>query len=185
MRKLSLALAAAAALVAASPATAADIIVPEGGDRYVISGTDVSGEFGLIYLPLLFPDDPFRLGDLQLTIGSLTFDLNSSGFDDSNKQLLIIGGNNCGGPSSISASCDSTDFLFMFDTTANVPQIQSLLYRVGDELGLHSVEITISLAPDGPAAGGVPEPASWAMMLLGFAGMGLAMRRRKSATAIA
>lgn len=30
------------------------------------------------------------------------------------------------------------------------------------------------------AAGAVPEPASWALMLVGFGGIGLAMRRRKS-----
>jgi len=29
------------------------------------------------------------------------------------------------------------------------------------------------------AAGGVPEPSTWAMMLLGFGAMGFALRRRK------
>jgi hypothetical protein len=32
-------------------------------------------------------------------------------------------------------------------------------------------------------AGGVPEPATWAMMLIGFAGLGYAARRRKEALA--
>lgn len=35
---------------------------------------------------------------------------------------------------------------------------------------------------NGAPVGGVPEPATWAMMLLGFAGIGLAMRRRRSTT---
>ena len=44
-------------------------------------------------------------------------------------------------------------------------------------------------APDyfsyGPAGAAVPEPASWAMMLVGFGGLGAALRRRRSQTAIA
>ena len=28
--------------------------------------------------------------------------------------------------------------------------------------------------------GGVPEPASWALMLVGFGGLGMAMRRRRA-----
>lgn len=39
--------------------------------------------------------------------------------------------------------------------------------------------IGLSLAP----AGAVPEPATWAMMLLGFGAIGATMRRRRSATA--
>lgn len=35
-----------------------------------------------------------------------------------------------------------------------------------------------------PIGGAVPEPATWAMMLFGFGGIGLAMRRRKSKTAV-
>jgi len=32
-----------------------------------------------------------------------------------------------------------------------------------------------------PTGGGVPEPATWAMMLIGFAGLGSALRRRRTA----
>jgi hypothetical protein len=32
---------------------------------------------------------------------------------------------------------------------------------------------------EGTPVGGVPEPATWAMMLLGFGGIGVAMRRRR------
>ncbi len=38
------------------------------------------------------------------------------------------------------------------------------------------------ILPD-PIPGGVPEPAAWALMLLGFGGVGFALRRRKAAVA--
>ena len=45
-------------------------------------------------------------------------------------------------------------------------------------------DLTIwQLAPGG-GAGGVPEPASWAMLLVGFAAIGRAMRARRESTAI-
>lgn len=37
----------------------------------------------------------------------------------------------------------------------------------------------------GPLAAAVPEPGTWAMMLLGFGGMGVALRRRRQTTAVA
>lgn len=47
---------------------------------------------------------------------------------------------------------------------------------------------TFTLTIDGPGdiiggagGGGVPEPATWAMMIFGFAGIGAALRRRRSA----
>ena len=44
-----------------------------------------------------------------------------------------------------------------------------------------------TLTIDGPgniigAGGGVPEPATWAMLIFGFAGIGAALRRRRSGT---
>ena len=39
------------------------------------------------------------------------------------------------------------------------------------------------LYPTGQPVGSVPEPATWAMMLLGFAGIGVAIRRSSKASA--
>ncbi len=43
---------------------------------------------------------------------------------------------------------------------------------------------TIVGVPAGPAAAAAPEPATWAMMLLGFAGLGLAGYRKAKGAAI-
>ena len=37
----------------------------------------------------------------------------------------------------------------------------------------------------GAAQGGVPEPAAWALMLVGFGGLGVALRRRRAPVAVA
>ena len=44
---------------------------------------------------------------------------------------------------------------------------------------------TITLIVPGTGAGAVPEPSTWAMMLIGFGGIGYSMRRRRKTTAIA
>ena len=41
----------------------------------------------------------------------------------------------------------------------------------------------VELTPHGAAATAVPEPASWAMMMLGFGALGLVMRHRRSVLA--
>lgn len=42
------------------------------------------------------------------------------------------------------------------------------------------VDFSISLARYIPTAGGIPEPATWAMMVLGLGAIGAAMRRRRA-----
>ncbi|WP_394763175.1 PEPxxWA-CTERM sorting domain-containing protein [Phenylobacterium sp.] len=54
----------------------------------------------------------------------------------------------------------------------------ALIGQVGGQfIGLDNVTITDA----GPVGGGVPEPASWALMLLGFGGLGAALRQRRRA----
>uniref|UniRef100_UPI003982F4AA PEPxxWA-CTERM sorting domain-containing protein n=1 Tax=Phenylobacterium sp. TaxID=1871053 RepID=UPI003982F4AA len=40
----------------------------------------------------------------------------------------------------------------------------------------HSI---LTVTDNGTGGGGVPEPATWAVMLVGFAGIGAALRRRR------
>jgi hypothetical protein len=58
-------------------------------------------------------------------------------------------------------------------------------FRLDDLNGLDSVTLNLGGASSAvvynPGPGAVPEPASWAMLLVGFGGVGFAMRRRNSA----
>lgn len=65
------------------------------------------------------------------------------------------------------ATSDSTT-LSLYNGTTNT-----------DFIGLDNVSIS-----GGPAVGGVPEPASWAMMIVGFGMIGAGMRYRKRRTAL-
>ncbi|HEY2357687.1 MAG TPA: PEPxxWA-CTERM sorting domain-containing protein, partial [Phenylobacterium sp.] len=49
---------------------------------------------------------------------------------------------------------------------------------------LRQVEITTTGGGVVRGGGGVPEPASWAMMILGFFGLGSALRARRRLSAI-
>ena len=82
--------------------------------------------------------------------------------------------------------------LFAINTTSPTPRASPLLNLYSDNGTLRSLftgnvggrEIyaatgTLTIAPT--ATGAVPEPATWAMMLVGFGGMGYAMRRNRKA----
>jgi hypothetical protein len=69
-------------------------------------------------------------------------------------------------------------FNFTFTATGDSPTLLSFDYRQ-DPAYWHLDDVSVQ----GPL-GGVPEPATWAMMLLGFGAMGFALRRRRSDQAI-
>ncbi len=46
-------------------------------------------------------------------------------------------------------------------------------------------QLIFGLAPDVPSAPGVPEPAAWALMLIGFGGLGAALRAQRRRVALA
>jgi len=60
----------------------------------------------------------------------------------------------------------------------------SLIQRGEGRIRLGSARLRIETAAPGNGAGAVPEPASWAMLLLGFGAAGMAMRSRRC-TAVA
>ncbi|OJY38154.1 MAG: hypothetical protein BGP06_17150 [Rhizobiales bacterium 65-9] len=57
------------------------------------------------------------------------------------------------------------------------------LYRTGSTGDFVGIGMTVDFTPT--IGGAVPEPSTWAMMLVGFAGLGFASQRRKKPVAVA
>jgi hypothetical protein len=83
---------------------------------------------------------------------------------------MLIVGNNIG-LGSFSVSPATPGFGFAMLGVSSTPTISNFTYSAGGKLW-HSSNVAITEVP------AVPEPATWAMLLMGFGGMGFAMRRR-------
>ena len=191
MRALTKFLATASALALAPAANAADVLpgnptaVP--GAFFVVSGNPffgpVSGAYGRAGIGAgTFTDRfLFTLGDPRGGVGSgsittilsgglgnatdldfldVTFDNGSTVFN-----VPIGSGNSMG---------QETGGLTNVSITPGVQNILSVTYLSRGE-GSFGGNLTFNP---------IPEPATWAMMLMGFAGMGLVLRRRKQQTRV-
>ena len=75
---------------------------------------------------------------------------------------------------------NTDDYFFLFNA-ASLSQTASLLqYANAGTQGIFGGDLSIT-----QVAAGVPEPGTWAMMLLGFGAIGVALRRRKAALPLA
>jgi len=177
MKRLSLVLAAAAACLGiASPATAAQTIT--------ISGP--SGNFG--------DDEVVCASETESCDFTHTFDfLSPEGYQLVSSTFTSV------------ATDDITDITFdyvwlngvAFDfLTTGTVEFATLLNQALIEGGNNTITVSGSIGPQGNgaysgtlafASNAVPEPGTWAMMLLGFGAVGFAMRRRapKALTQIA
>lgn len=79
---------------------------------------------------------------------------------------------------------DGTFQSFVAVVSGLAPQQVTLRIRSSGSLNVDTIVDNIVLTTSGERAA-VPEPASWAMMLLGFAGIGMAARRRRGMAAAA
>jgi hypothetical protein len=70
---------------------------------------------------------------------------------------------------------------FSFKATGATSTLSFIGNSGAQFVGLDNVAVTETAGP----TGGVPEPASWALMILGFGGAGAALRRRRSVLATA
>ena len=71
-----------------------------------------------------------------------------------------------------------------FDFTATSTSEVLMFLSIGGPTSLPPVAFLDGVSLTGVIPGGVPEPATWAMMGLGFAGLGLVAYRRRKALAI-
>lgn len=196
MRQFALAFVAAAAISVAAPARATTT-------DYTFSGPLAgSGSFSVFVdtSSVTDPSNPptITLTAFSYTLGSTTFTLANTDFASLNPTQIAIGGSLDGVLGLPSGLDPGDDFIFDFNACAfdGLPgsfhcvadtstQIQDITLRFGATQTVTSDRITI--APVGaPGAGGtLPEPATWAMMLLGFGGVGAALRRRRRFTKFA
>jgi hypothetical protein len=171
MRRIALVTAAVAALAIAAPARATVTVI-----NYTLSG-DGTGS-----LAMNFDSNTshYSLGTLDLIIGTAVFSEANSVLSPFSTNPLAIGGTQGGAEVLVGGT---NDFEFVFIPTASTQTVQ--LFTIFANSNEIPPTGSLTITQSGPRTPAVPEPASWAMMLLGFGGVGVALRRRKRAPALA
>ena len=153
-------------LSASSPATAATLIQAATFSATGLSGPlpNQSGSFTYSYDSVTFQNKV--LLSIDFSIGNTVFDLTNSSIDNGTSGGALVGP---GGPNA--PIIFTNDFYLQlnngfFQYTQASPFKELLL-------GSGRADITYQNSA-------VPEPATWAMMLLGFGGIGFSMRRKRT-----
>jgi hypothetical protein len=144
-------------------------------DFEISGGPVTSGAFSLNFDS---GTSTYSLTDFELVIGQL-YDLSNTGLiqEDPSNPVWTIGGA-LNGANVVSSG--TTDFLFFFNP-ALASSSGGLIFSLGGSQSPINTQITITQTSAPPE---VPEPGTWAMLLLGFGGIGFVMRRRKTAQAL-
>jgi hypothetical protein len=161
--------------------TDTDFTVTETGDTANIVPPGGSG--GEYFAPIDSAD---------FTLGSDSGSLSGAGLTNtvvlnpsSSFPAIVFGQGNSGGGVAeglINPAFETYDLATGFPLTAGTP---SFITQVFDTSTGSLLEFDSASSVSFQAVGGVPEPATWAVMLVGFGGLGAAMRSRRRRAALA
>ena len=143
----------------------------------------VTGSFTIAFDPTLTYVDQtsgITLKSLNISLGSaLAFDYSPTGNTHGDADELVVGGLQAGADSVFTSPTVFDDFYLHILTYSSTPTFQQVGYTTSSataytnyfytdlpDSGAGSVTVTPITTP-------VPEPSTWAMMFLGFAGLGL------------
>jgi hypothetical protein len=199
-------LAAFAAAFFSSPALA---VSPPGLTDYTFTGTFLSfGTYPTVVTGTFTYDEAAGgiLDAFSLDLGSTHFDLTNAGiYADPSSNLIYIGGDTSGRDTLNTLGRGADDFLLSlslvqgslflaqhgsvnpFEISLYNPNIVCGETHVGDPCyedqhgdAEGSIGFSLTHVPHvDTIPGAVPEPATWAMMLLGFSGIGFVVRRKR------
>jgi len=202
MRKLVLGVLGATALMGATAASAVEFVGSTTGCLQVVPGpactlgttSNIGGPTGLVYNFGTF--DQFTAADTGYaaiggtdSLGSFTLGANPTNYTNDLFKLLVTftapGGVSGGGTFNATLIGSVTGANNGGVTISFTNPTQVFHSSIGDfTLGVNPVSISGTSGTPVPITGflqlaAVPEPATWAMMLVGFGGIGMAMRRRR------
>jgi len=160
-------------------------------------GSPASNSFGVLVQPNLGGNFSFTYeGASDLTVGGHTYHTGANLLSGTFGGAVIVGQDNAVSGSSLDATTSggalsfTSDFLTFMATgdrsfaLSMTSILDPLNAGTGQSLDSFGAVSTGSFQADlagGGGQGGVPEPASWALMLLGFGAIGLTLRRGRSA----
>lgn len=190
MRSMLYMLATVAALAAAAPATAATVVYTSGSDVALTFNPMTNDWDGAFRFRVINTTPGNPNGDF---IAELTFTSPINGAGSATAGNVIVSGNlgsdidfisaMINGTSGIVQNVGSSSQAIIIDAPVT-PGLNTLTFtgrlnpagnRVGDGLVTGSLTIAAAL---------VPEPASWALFILGFGAVGTALRRRSGAVRV-
>ena len=171
MRQPALVLATVAALSFAAPAKAAIVT----SNYSFVTGAAGSGTFSVNFDT---GTGTYSLSAFNYALGSTTFTTANVSLQQTGGFNFVIGGNTIDA-ATVTSLAGQDDFSFGWAPVVFPPTVFTY-YIAGGILPVQTTNITLALV-ETPA--GVPEPATWAMMLLGFAGIGIAIRRGRKVVA--